>query len=91
MSKFFENSLNEDTKELVTQEKIDEALEELKEKTDQQVEQDTAIKWAARYLAAKQIDGRDADRYRHEALEHAALAGKEFFNRLVDEIGEETT
>lgn len=65
---------------------IKEAIKEVKEKTKQQVDIDTAHKWANRAIAclliAKQTEeGKErlkwidfADDYRHEALEHAATA-----------------
>jgi hypothetical protein len=60
---------------------INSALEELKTKTLDQIQRETAIKWAGRALAARQLGLEnndqqllsDSNEYVHEALEHAAL------------------
>lgn len=60
---------------------IEGALAEVQEKSDQEIESETAHKWAARAIACFQLHratgelrwflrGND---YRHEAIEHAAL------------------
>lgn len=65
------------------------AIAELREKTLAQIQVDTAITWAYRAWAARQLsfvgyrdnDGsgpgfeHDAVEYEHEAIEHAALCG----------------
>lgn len=66
---------------------VDKAIEELKYKTDEDIEYETAIKWSERAAAAYKMST-DSDnvgekiRYllwaedlRHEAIEHAALIG----------------
>jgi hypothetical protein len=59
-----------------TQDMVWRAQQELAAKTPQQIHQETAISWAARFLAARSMSlhGETED-YRHEAIEHAALAG----------------
>jgi hypothetical protein len=73
---------------LISDKDIKDAKEELSSKSDHQVEKETAIKWAARYLAAKTMKGRDADNFKHESLEHAALSGKEIYNKIIKQIGQ---
>ena len=53
------------------------ALQELSSKTLQEVQQETALTWASRFWAARALGLPDAEieEYRHEACEHAALAG----------------
>lgn len=66
-----------------TQTDIEKAKNELTLKTLANIQEETAYTWGARALAAFAIwqtihDGRflsDALEYRHESLEHAALAG----------------
>jgi hypothetical protein len=61
---------------------VEEALKEVQEKTEQQVEIDTAYKWGARAIACFQLykqTGKmkwyiQAMDYRHESIEHASLA-----------------
>jgi hypothetical protein len=56
---------------------VERAYAELNVKTLQQIQGETAHTWAARFFAARQL-GRPAaecEEYRHEAIEHAALAG----------------
>ena len=54
------------------------ALQELQVMTLKQIQVDTAYKWAGRALAAVNLGrGHDAIEYAHEALEHAALSGKD--------------
>jgi hypothetical protein len=66
--------------------RLDEARRELNERTREQIEEETAYKWAARAVAAYENHVRapsdattwllDADSYMHEAIEHAALADR---------------
>lgn len=50
------------------------AIVELQQKTLQQIQAETAYKWAYRAWAAYQLNlVHDVVEYRHEALEHAAL------------------
>ena len=52
------------------------ALEELQQKPIEQIQRETALTWAFRAWAAKQLGlGHDAIEYEHEAIEHAALTG----------------
>jgi hypothetical protein len=52
------------------------ALEELQQKPIEQIQRETALTWAFRAWAAKQLGlDRDYDSYRDEAIEHAALSG----------------
>lgn len=55
---------------------IQRALEELQQKTLEDVQIETALTWAGRACAARQL-GRlaEAVEYAHEAIEHAALSG----------------
>lgn len=64
---------------------VEGALKEVQEKTEEQVEEETAYKWGGRAIACYQlykktgkikwfIKGED---YRHEAIEHAALVKDE--------------
>lgn len=64
---------------------VEEASQELEEKSHGEIEKETAEKWGARAVAAYQKaqtggseDGvtwlRKGDDYRHEALEHAAMS-----------------
>lgn len=60
---------------------IEAALKELKEKDEDQIEQETAYKWASRSIACFQMYNETkmlrcllaAENYGHEAIEHAAL------------------
>ena len=70
---------------LLTLQQINEAVKELKEKSYEQIEQETAIKWACRYLASKKLGKPDLT-YRMEAIEHGAMAGIEFLIKLDDEL-----
>lgn len=62
---------------------VDEALTELQTKTPQQIEIETAFKWAGRAIAARRIYRTTDDlkfrdlsiEYAHEAQEHAAAVG----------------
>lgn len=61
---------------------LDDARREVLEKTRQQIDEETAYKWAARAAAAYEYFRhggelcwlRDCEEYLHEAIEHAALA-----------------
>ena len=61
------------------------AMKEVQAKSEPQIEVETAYKWASRALACYQLyrATRDlawflrAEQYRHEAFEHAAVAGDE--------------
>jgi hypothetical protein len=65
---------------MITQEKIQEARRELLNKSKTQIEEETAIKWGARAIAAYSLFAEsgdleafaDATEYHHEALEHAS-------------------
>lgn len=72
--------------------KVEEAKQELSAKTLDQIQQETAIKWAARYAAAYELSNdntlttevydqwvHDQYEYRSEALEHAAQVQDEMF------------
>ena len=69
---------------IVSAQAIQAALAEVQQKTEAQIETETAAKWAARALAAwqlAQIQGPNslawfvrAVTYKHEALEHAVCA-----------------
>lgn len=64
---------------------VESALDEVTQKTEQQVEEETAYKWASRAIACYLLYRRTAkvdwllqgDSYRHEAIEHAALVKDE--------------
>jgi hypothetical protein len=64
---------------------IESALKELKTKTLDTIQRETAYKWASRALAAQKLFGTDNqfmldyNEYVHEALEHAALVEDEKF------------
>jgi len=65
---------------MIPQADIDEATKELLAKTRQQIDEETALKWAARALVAYHMWATtrligwfsDATQYQHEAVEHAA-------------------
>jgi hypothetical protein len=62
------------------------AIDELQALTLKQIQVETAYKWAGRALAAASLGkGHDAIEYAHEALEHAALSGKDSVLREVRE------
>lgn len=68
---------------------LDAALNELRTKDHDQIERETAVRWAARSVAAMTL-GRpeESSDYRHEALEHAAQVSGDFVDRialLIDE------
>ncbi len=73
---------------------VDEAVLEVTTKSDLQLEKETAFKWAARAAACFQLyaESEDVkwlvrgDGYRHEALEHAALACAE--GEVVKEVAQ---
>ena len=53
---------------------VSEAEQELQQKTKEDIQRETAFKWAARCIAAWRLGKKDdADDYYHEAIEHAAL------------------
>ena len=59
-----------------TQEIVARAQQELAVKTLQQIQQDTALLWAARFFAARATGlPIEAEDFRQEAIEHGALAG----------------
>ncbi|HLX54169.1 MAG TPA: hypothetical protein VKR58_09515 [Aquella sp.] len=72
---------------LLTTKLINEAIEELNQKSYEQIERETAIKWACRYRASQKI-GKEDLTYRQEAVEHGAMAGIEFLIRLDDELNQ---
>lgn len=56
-------------------------------KTLKQIQVETAYKWAGRALAAASLGlGHDAIEYAHEAIEHAALSGKDNVLREIREV-----
>jgi hypothetical protein len=56
----------------------EEALQELRTKTLNDIQVETALKWAGRACAAATYGlWHDAIEYAHEAIEHAALSGKD--------------
>lgn len=62
----------------------EEALRELQTKTLNQIQVETALKWAGRACAAATYGlWHDAVEYAHEAIEHAALSGKDSLLREV--------
>jgi hypothetical protein len=72
--------------------KIEEAKKELLEKTEAQIESETAYKWGSRAIAAYQLFQETGDvkwflmgeEFRHEAIEHASLSGN--FGELIKTI-----
>lgn len=57
---------------------IDKAVLELKQKSLNDIQQETAKVWAGRACAAAQAgNAADALEYSHEAIEHAALSGND--------------
>lgn len=63
---------------------LEEARKEITSKTLDQIQRETAYKWASRALAAKEMFDQqqfmlDYNEYLHEALEHAALVEDESF------------
>lgn len=78
--------------------KMDEARQELQEKTMMDIERATAIKWGGRAVAAYSLAGestgeertdwlRDAENYRQESLEHAAMTeDMEFLAQVIRDI-----
>lgn len=64
-----------------------EGLEELARKSLKDIQTETAYKWAGRALAAAAMGkGHDAIEYAHEAIEHAALCGKDGVLREVRDV-----
>lgn len=62
----------------------EEALAELSEKSIEEVQIETALKWAGRACAAAELGlERDAHEYAHEAVEHAALTGDDDLLRSI--------
>ena len=60
---------------------IKEAVEELKIKSYEDIERETAIKWAARAAAACILGKlKEFEDYRHEAIEHAAFVDSIFLD-----------
>lgn len=51
------------------------AIVELRSKSLQDIERETAVRWAERAVAAYSLGYDEADEYAHEALEHAGLSG----------------
>ena len=63
---------------------IEASLVELEQKSLQQIQVETAIKWAGRACAAAMLDRHDeAHEFAHEAIEHAALSNDD---RLLKQI-----
>lgn len=66
---------------------INRAIDELRQKSLNDIQVETALTWAGRACVAAHIGKlADAVEYAHEAIEHAALSGS---GRLLDEIREE--
>lgn len=68
---------------------LEAARKELKEKSLDQIQKETAYKWASRALAARELFDQDQqfildyNEYVHEALEHAALVEDDgFFSEI---------
>lgn len=60
---------------------IKEAVEELKVKSYEDIERETAVKWAARAAAACLLGKlKEFEDYRHEAIEHAAFVNSAFLD-----------
>lgn len=54
------------------------AIAELQKKSLLEIQRDTALTWAYRAAAARELGlEHDAIEYQHEALEHAALTGSD--------------
>jgi hypothetical protein len=75
---------------------VAEAKKEVQEKTDEQIEEETAYKWGARAVACFELFNetealnwliRGFDN-RHESMEHASFAGTEVLSYVVDRIDE---
>jgi hypothetical protein len=76
---------------------VKEAIKELRDKTLEDIQRETAWKWASRACAAFQKASEqkslkdavkwllEAEEYKHEAIEHAALIDKED-NKLLKDI-----
>lgn len=62
------------------------ALQELELKTHEQIEHETAIKWAARAIAAYRLNRPEARDYKTEALEHASQVSGDLVDRLAVRI-----
>lgn len=62
---------------------VEEAIREVQTKSDKDIETETAYKWASRAIACYLLYKKTGDmqfflrgeEYRHEAIEHGALAG----------------
>lgn len=76
------------TVKLITQEMVDDSTKELQQKTEKDIEKETAIKWGSRYLVAKKLGKKEAIMYYYETLEHAASSGDvDFFTQILKEVG----
>ena len=55
---------------------VNESLQELQQKTLDQIQVETALKWCSRAIASARLrrPERETTEYAHEALEHAALS-----------------
>lgn len=63
------------------------AIQELELKTHEQIEHETALKWAARSIAAYRLNRRDEGlEYKHEALEHASQVSGDLVDKLAVRI-----
>lgn len=55
---------------------ITKGVDELRRKTLKDIQVETAMTWTGRAVAAALLGSPDASEYAHEAIEHAALAGR---------------
>lgn len=63
---------------------LQQAHEELRHKTIRAIQEDTAVTWCHRAIAAASMgNDEDAKEYGHEAIEHAALSGSDQLLRWV--------
>lgn len=71
---------------------LEAARKELNEKSLEQIQKETAYKWASRALAARELFDQDQqfildyNEYVHEALEHAALVEEDGFFQTVKDL-----
>lgn len=64
---------------------VREALEELKSKSLNEIQVETAVKWAGRAIAAKISNRPDKEvtEFAHESVEHAALSGNDLLLKSI--------
>jgi hypothetical protein len=71
----------------IQQSDLDSAISELKAKSYEQIEMETAIKWASRSIIAKLMKRYDeATDWDREAREHASFVGPDFLREIIDEM-----